>query len=62
MCPRQESRIAYLGSEKPRGDFGYEYDGKGKLLMPGFYNSHAHSPMVLMRGYIGGKTSACRTG
>lgn len=44
-------RIAYIGSEKPRGDFGYEYDGKGKLLMPGFYNSHAHSPMVLMRGY-----------
>ena len=33
-------RIAYIGSEKPRGDFGYE-----------FYNSHAHSPMVLMRGY-----------
>ena len=44
-------RIAYIGSEKPRGDFGYEYDGKGKLLMPGFYNAHAHSPMALMRGY-----------
>lgn len=25
--------------------------GKGKLLMPGFYNAHAHSPMTLMRGY-----------
>jgi 5-methylthioadenosine/S-adenosylhomocysteine deaminase len=27
------------------------YDGAGKLLMPGFYNAHAHSPMTLMRGY-----------
>ncbi len=27
------------------------YDGKGKLLMPGFVNNHAHAPMSLMRGY-----------
>lgn len=27
------------------------YDGSGKLLMPGFVNAHAHSPMTLMRGY-----------
>ena len=27
------------------------YDGKGKLLMSGFYNAHGHSPMTLMRGY-----------
>jgi len=26
-------------------------DGRGKLLAPGFYNSHGHIPMVLMRGY-----------
>lgn len=45
------SRIAYIGSEKPEGDYGREYDGRGKLLMSGFYNSHAHSPMSLMRGY-----------
>ena len=32
-------------------DFGEAYDGKGKLLMPAFYNSHGHSPMALMRGY-----------
>ena len=25
--------------------------GSGKLLMPAFYNAHAHSPMGLMRGY-----------
>lgn len=26
-------------------------DGKNRLLIPGFVNSHAHSPMSLMRGY-----------
>lgn len=44
-------RITYIGKDAPEGAFGREYDGKGKLLMPGFYNSHAHSPMSLMRGY-----------
>lgn len=45
------THIKYVGSERPAGEFDREYDGKGKLLMPGFYNSHAHSPMALMRGY-----------
>ena len=31
--------------------FYEEYDGTGKVLMPGFYNAHGHSPMGLMRGY-----------
>lgn len=44
-------RIEYIGDVKPSGDYGDEYDGKGKLLMSGFYNAHAHSPMALMRGY-----------
>jgi len=35
----------------PDKDFGAVYDGKGKLLMSGFYNAHAHSPMSLLRGY-----------
>ncbi|MDO4869952.1 MAG: amidohydrolase [Bacillota bacterium] len=43
--------IAYVGTERPEGDFGREYDGKGRLLMSGFINAHAHSPMTLMRGY-----------
>ena len=30
---------------------GDEYNGSGKLLMSGFFNIHAHSPMTLMRGY-----------
>ena len=43
--------IRYIGKEMPEGDFDQTYAGDGKLLMPGFYNSHAHSPMSLMRGY-----------
>lgn len=30
---------------------GRVFDGKDSILIPGFFNSHAHSPMTLMRGY-----------
>lgn len=43
--------IDYIGTEEPKGDYGAAYDGIGKLLMSGFFNSHAHTPMTLMRGY-----------
>ena len=46
-----EDKIAYIGKERPRGDYGREYDGRGRLIMSGFFNAHAHSPMSLMRGY-----------
>lgn len=47
----EEDRITYISKEKPKADFGRLYEGKGKLLMSGFINTHAHSPMTLMRGY-----------
>ncbi|MEL7658582.1 MAG: amidohydrolase family protein, partial [Bacillota bacterium] len=43
--------IDYIDTIEPKENFGESYDGKGKLLMPGFFNSHAHTPMTLMRGY-----------
>ena len=47
--------IVYISNEAPDDDmkekFGECYDGKGKVIMPGFYNSHAHMAMTLMRGY-----------
>ena len=46
-----EDKIEYIGSEKPEKRYGEEYDGTGKLLMAGLYNSHTHSPMNLLRGY-----------
>ncbi len=46
-------RITYISSDAPDDEnrFGDIYDGSGKVLMPGFYNAHGHSPMSLMRGY-----------
>ena len=47
--------ITYISKEAPsdalREHYYQTYDGKGKLLMPGFVNAHGHSPMSLMRGY-----------
>lgn len=49
----ESDRITYISSEAPEDEarFGDVYDGKDKVLMPGFYNAHGHSPMSLMRGY-----------
>ena len=43
--------IDYIGTEEPQQNYGDSYNGKGRLLMSGFYNAHAHTPMTLMRGY-----------
>ena len=43
--------VDYIGTEAPKDKYGEEYDGGGKFLMSGFFNSHAHTPMTLMRGY-----------
>lgn len=43
--------ITYIGKKRPEESSGEEYEGKGRLLMSGFYNAHGHSPMSLMRGY-----------
>jgi len=47
------SRITYIGDTEPADSmpYGERYSGKGRLLMPGFYNTHAHAPMTLLRGY-----------
>lgn len=47
----KDDRIIYIGKDTPMEDFGEIYSGKNRLLIPGFYNAHAHSPMALMRGY-----------
>ena len=47
------SAITYVGATEPAdaARFGERYDGRGKLLMSAFYNTHAHTPMTLLRGY-----------
>ena len=48
------SRITWVGTARPRGDFDRVVDGRGKVLMPGLINCHTHVPMALLRGYGGG--------
>lgn len=47
----KNDKIDYIGKDMPMENYGEEYEGKGRLLMSGFYNAHAHSPMTLLRGY-----------
>ncbi len=44
-------RIDYIGAEKPERNYGEEYNGSRKVLIPGLVNAHTHSPMTLLRGY-----------
>ncbi len=46
-----KERICYIGESEPAGDYGEVINGKGKFLMPAFYNTHCHIPMTLLRGY-----------
>ena len=48
-----DDRIAYLDTQAPEDPsaYGEVYAGEGRLLMPAFYNVHAHAPMTLLRGY-----------
>lgn len=43
--------ITYVGDSKPVEAAKRTIDCKGKILLPGLVNSHAHTPMSLMRGY-----------
>lgn len=47
----KDGKIAYIGGEMPTQTYNKVYNGKGKLMMSGFFNAHGHSPMSLMRGY-----------
>ncbi|MBR2591178.1 MAG: amidohydrolase [Clostridia bacterium] len=42
--------ICYIGEKPPREAYELTRDYSGKLLIPGLYNCHTHSPMVLFRG------------
>ncbi|MGO1470505.1 MAG: amidohydrolase [Tissierella sp.] len=43
--------IKYIGKEIPKDYRGEVYDGKNKVLAPGFFNIHCHIPMGILRGY-----------
>lgn len=47
----EDGIIKEISDKKIIGDFDRTINGKNKLLCPGLYNCHAHSPMSLFRGY-----------
>ena len=49
----KEGRIDYIGTAAPADaeSYGRAYPGKDRLLVNGFFNVHAHTPMALLRGY-----------
>ena len=42
--------ICYVGDAAPAEAYDVVKDMTGKILLPGLYNCHTHSPMVLLRG------------
>ena len=44
----EENKIEDIGS---KNEAEYVLDAKGKILLPGFINTHGHSAMTLLRGY-----------
>ncbi len=42
--------IDYVGADRPSARYDSELDMKGHILMPGLYNLHTHTSMVLLRG------------
>lgn len=47
----QNDEVQAVEPHDSPADFGEVINGAGRLLMPALYNTHAHSPMVLLRGY-----------
>jgi 5-methylthioadenosine/S-adenosylhomocysteine deaminase len=48
----KDGKIAYIGTDKPAAT--KSYDASGKLIAPGFINSHTHLGMSLLRGWAEG--------
>lgn len=46
----EDDKIIFISAEKPIEKYDVKKDMSGKLIMPGLYNCHNHSPMVLLRG------------
>lgn len=46
----RDNLIEYVGEEEPNGTFDQVIDVQNNILMPGFVNAHAHTPMAILRG------------
>lgn len=46
-----DGKISQISKESPEAYSGRIYDGRNKIMLPGFFNIHSHVPMVLLRGH-----------
>ncbi len=46
----ENDRFTYIGKTAPEGVFDRKIDGNGKMMIPGLYNCHTHTPMTHFRG------------
>ena len=54
----QDNKIIYIGSKKPNASIDLVIDGKGKILAPGFIDSHSHHFGDLNKNKAGLSTSS----
>jgi len=47
----ENNKITYIGKNTPLEYCGEVFDGNSKVALPGFFNTHCHIPMTLLRGY-----------
>lgn len=47
----KDEKIESIGEAYPEGTYDRVITGENKLLCPGFYNCHTHTPMTIFRGY-----------
>ncbi len=47
----KDGKISYIGEYKPDFSPKRVINGTDKVLIPGLYNCHSHTPMSLLRGY-----------
>ncbi|MBR5313906.1 MAG: amidohydrolase [Clostridia bacterium] len=47
----EDEYITYIGKERPEGQFDRIINTQNKLVCPGLYNCHTHSPMQFLRGF-----------
>ena len=48
------TKITYVGAQRPESEFERVIDCAGKVMMPGFVNTHTHIPMTLLSNMAAG--------
>ena len=46
----EDKVFTYIGDTVPEGQYDRKINGQGKIMIPGLYNCHTHTPMTHFRG------------